>query len=487
MAEPRAGRPPGPTDALRTPSLRRRVTVVVTVLMAVMLLVLVAATGLTLRERFDSQLRQRLLDRADVATALADQVEDRDLARRLEGEGVSVVLTTAGGERYAEGPLAGAADPPAAAVDDAEVEPGNAPPGPRGETSLPALPTPGGGVQQSGDLLSVSADLPDGRTVVLLADAGGARSTVAQVLVVLVVAALLVLLGTVLVVPVVVGRALGPLDRITAVARSITGGDRARRIRPQDPSTELGRTAEAFDEMLDAVVGAERRATTSEARLRDFVGDAAHELRTPVAGIQATAEHLLRDDPGRAEREAALLTLVRETRRAGRLVDDLLTMARVDRGLDLRRGVVDPVALVDGVLAARRHSHPGATLRRHGSAPAVDGDPDRLAQVVGNLVDNAVAATGGRGTVDVHLSQTGPDVVVEVDDDGPGVPDGERERVFERLVRLDPRGPGSGLGLPIARGIARAHGGDLVCVPRPSPGRGARFRFSLPAATSPPG
>lgn len=464
-------------------------TVVVTALVAVMLLVLVAATALTLRERFDSQLRQRLLDRAAVATALDDQVEDRDLARRLEGEGVSVVLTT-DGDQYREGPLAdtvGLAPGEAAGTGDrTEVERGDPLPGPLGGPSPPSLPTPDEGVQESGDLLSVSADLDDGSTVLLLADAGEARATVRQVLVVLVAAALLVLLGTALVVPAVVGRALGPLDRITTVARSITGGDRDRRIRPQDPLTELGRTAAAFDDMLDAVVGAEERATTSEARLRDFVGDAAHELRTPVAGIQATAEHLLRDDPDRAAREAALLTLVRETRRAGRLVDDLLTMARVDRGLDLRRQAIDLVDLVDGVLAARRHAHPVATLRRAGSAASVEADPDRLAQVVGNLVDNALAATGDRGAVDVRVSRAGREVHVDVADDGPGVPEAERERVFERLVRLDARGPGSGLGLPISRGIARAHGGDLVCLPTPvsATGSGATFRLSLPDRTA---
>ncbi|GAA5153612.1 hypothetical protein GCM10023340_35870 [Nocardioides marinquilinus] len=476
-------------DGLRTPSLRRRATVVVVVLVAALLVVLVVATELVLRERLDAQLRQRLVDRVGVAEALVGQVDDRDLARRLEGQGVSVVIVTADGATYAEGSLAGALGAGGPASDPAGPNEGPDAPPVGADPPGPAPPDPPGAdpeVQESGDLLTVSRRLDDGSTLLLAADAGDVRDTVAEVRLVLLVAAGLVLLLTAVLVPLVVSGALRPLRTITGVARDITRGDRGRRLRPVSPHTELGRTAVAFDDMLDEVVGAEERAVASEARLRSFLSDAAHELRTPVAGVQATAEQLLRDDPPRAEREQALLALIRATRRAGRLVDDLLLMARIDRGLDLQRAEVDLAEVADEVLDERRHRHLSARLVREGGPLLVEGDHDRLVQVVANLVDNALQATGGQGQVVVRLDAVDDGAArLDVADDGPGVPPEQRERVFERLVRLEnghARPDGAGLGLPIARGIARSHGGDLVCLAAPS--GGALFRLTLPPSSA---
>lgn len=312
------------------------------------------------------------------------------------------------------------------------------------------------------------------------------RNTLDQVRLVLALAALLVLLAAALLVPLTVARALLPLRRITEVARSITHGDRGQRLHPLQPATELGRTAVAFDDMLDAVVGAEARAVGSEARLRDFLSDAAHELRTPLTGAQASAEHLLREDPPRADREALLLSLVRETRRAGRLVEDMLLMARIDRGLDLERRLVDLRALAQQVVDARQIAHPGVGLSVTGPEILVNADADRMTQVIGNLVDNAAYAANGHGRVELVVWRDGSSgrVGLDVSDDGPGVPTAARERIFERMVRLDEARSshqgGAGLGLPIARGIARAHGGDLRCVA--AVGAGARFSLELPSA-----
>lgn len=478
---------------LRTPSLRRRLTLVVLALVAGVLLVLAVTTDLVLRERLEGQLRDRLVDRAGVAEALVDQVDERDLVRRLEGDGVSVVLTTPDGEAYAEGALAGRAVAPRP-TDDSGAEEG--PQLPAEPVAPGAVPTPGGQppavptpldppdpaaeeVQQQGDLLSVTRELPGGDTLVLLADAASVRETAGQVRLVLLLTAALVLLLTAALVPVVVGRALAPLGRITGVAGAITRGDRGRRLRPVSAGTDLGRTAVAFDEMLDAVVGAEDRARDSEQRLRDFVSDAAHELRTPVAAVQASAEHLLRESPPRAEREEVLVGLIRQTRTAGRMVDDLLTMAHIDRGLQIERADVDLRAVGDEVAAAAQRLHPGTDVAVSGAA-TVRGDARRLVQVVGNLVDNAARA--GARSVRVAIASTPYDATLDVRDDGPGVPEAERERVFDRLHRLDAsraRYPGSGLGLPIARGIAESHGGRLECLPDGGRG-GAHFRLTLP-------
>lgn len=463
-------------------------TLAVLVLVSLMLVVLGVVTDVVLQNRLDGQLRQRLTDRASVASALVGQIDDRDLARRLEGDGVSVVLRAASGDVYAEGPLAGAAggQSGAAATEGASTTP----PGSAGADPAPAPGRAAGGppgpkakVVQQGDRLSVVRTLVDGSTVTLLADSSDVRQTMEQVRLALVVAAGLVLVAAALAVPPVVSRSLRPLDRITDVARSIAGGDRDQRLQPEQPNTELGRTAVAFDAMLDAVVGAESRALESEQRLRTFLSDAAHELRTPLAGVQASAEHLLRDDPPRDQREQAIIGLVREARRAGRLVDDMLTMARIDTGLALRRTTVDLRRLAQQVVDARSIATPDLRLTVSGEPTHVYGDPDRLTQVLSNVVDNAVHACASNGTIDVRVWVDGSIAGVDVRDDGPGVPPDQRERIFERLVRLDaarsPHRGGVGLGLPIARGIARAHGGDLTCRAG-AEGGAAVFRLWLP-------
>ncbi|MBM6400784.1 HAMP domain-containing histidine kinase [Phycicoccus sp. MQZ13P-5] len=432
------------------------------VLLVALLLVLSVTVDRVLRSRTEGQLEQRLLDRVAVAQALADQVSAQDLVDRIGGEGVSVRLTTGDGEVLTAGPQAAAPSPSAT--------PGGPAPKPG-----PAAPDR---VRRSGDVYSVERRLPVGE-LVLTTDAGGLRQTLSQVRVVLALSSLGVLVLAALLVGLLTGRLLRPLDTMTTTARSIAAGDRGRRLRPDPPDTELGRMAGAFDDMLDAVEGAEGRARAAEARVRDFVLEAAHELRTPLAGVQASAEALLLGHPGREERERLLAGVVRESQRAGRLADDLLLMARIDRGVELERGPVDLRLLAEDV-AATATRRPGAAVSvgsAHGPS-VVEADADRVTQVLTNLVDNARRATGPDGRVRLEV---GPGGRVVVADDGPGVPAADRERIFERLVRLDAarsrdRG-GAGLGLPIARGLARAHGGDLRLL---DTGTGAAFELTLP-------
>lgn len=472
---------PGSSERLRTPSLRLRVTWMSLALLAAMLLVLAVVLDLVLASRLEGQLRDRLLDRAGVATILVDRVATRELAEQLEGEGIAVRVTTTDGTTYAAGRLP--RDPDSS---EATTAPEPAPPGP---ADGPAGPAGGPGPREAdivdaGSFLTISETLDDGTRVQLYADRGQIDDTLGQVRFAMVVSALVVLLAAALALWPVVGAALAPLARITGVARAITAGDRGRRLRPDRPGTELGRTAAAFDDMLDGLEGAEGRALASEARLRDFVSDAAHELRTPVTGMRSTSEHLLRADPPREERERLLISLVREADRAGRLVEDLLLMARIDRGLELARTPVHTAELVAECVTPREVARPDLTITVRGGDAVVDGDRHQLAQVLANLVDNADQATGGRGHVTVTTTREPGSVVLEVEDDGPGVPGADRERIFERLTRLDDarerRSGGVGLGLAIARGIARAHGGELTCH-QARQGTGARFRLVLPA------
>jgi signal transduction histidine kinase len=197
--------------------------------------------------------------------------------------------------------------------------------------------------------------------------------------------------------------------------------------------------------------------------------------------VQAVAEAAIAPGMAPEERERLHLLLLREARRAGRLVDDLLVLARLDAGLELRREPVDLLELARSEAERAQLVVPDQQVEVRGEPVTVHGDATRLAQVLGNLLDNA-RRHGGPGPVTVTVSGADPATVL-VTDAGPGIPAADRERIFDRLVRLDEaRGEdgGAGLGLAIARGIARAHGGDLRCVDPPS-GHGAAFELALRA------
>ncbi len=334
----------------------------------------------------------------------------------------------------------------------------------------------------------------DGATLTLgvdLALNSDARTVLRQVLLITGAGAIVISAGLVVI---AVRLSLSPLGAMARLARTIAGGRRGWRLRPTRPNTELGRTAVAFDEMLDELEGAEVRALQAEERTKEFLADAAHELRTPIAGIQAAAESLLHyhDQLSDAERERLQLLLIGETGRASSLVNDLLTAARLDAGLELNRSMIDVTETIDADLRRARSLHPDLTFLREGGPAMAQVDPDRLSGILRNLIDNAVRATGlnatnsTHGTLLITVATEGEWVQIGVEDDGPGVPVADRERIFDRLVRLDQHRSsdgGFGLGLAIARGYARAHGGDLACVD-PTSLPGARFLLTLP--TDPP-
>jgi two-component system, OmpR family, sensor kinase len=272
------------------------------------------------------------------------------------------------------------------------------------------------------------------------------------------------------------------------MARSIAAGQRGHRLRPTRTDTELGATAAAFDEMLDELEGAESRAQRAEERSRSFLADAAHELRTPITGLQAAAEILLQQgsDLEPAQRERLQVLLIMEAQRAGKLVADLLATSRLDTGVDLELAPVSLAGLVAAELDRARLLHPGVALGQHGDDAVIMADGGKVAEIVRNLLDNALRACGPHGRVAIVLSPLPAQVALEVVDSGAGVRRADRERIFERLVRLDHArssdAGGSGLGLAIARGYARAHGGELTCEEPPN-GWGARFRLVLPQRT----
>jgi two-component system OmpR family sensor kinase len=278
--------------------------------------------------------------------------------------------------------------------------------------------------------------------------------------------------------------ALRPLDSMAALAKTVSQGNRGARLAPTRTDTEIGQTAQAFDEMLDELEGAEARAHQAEERTRAFLADAAHELRTPIAGVQAAAETLLHHDDqlDHQERQHLQALLVGEAERAGALISDLLAAARLDAGIDLDLAPVSLRTLVHSEIDRVRLLHPEATVTMSGPEVVARADAPKVSSILRNVIDNAMRAAGPQGKVHIVVREQDQFAIAEVWDSGPGVPPSERERIFERLVRLDHGRAndtgGSGLGLAIARGYARAHGGDLTCEdPR---GIGAMFRLVLP-------
>jgi two-component system OmpR family sensor kinase len=518
--------------ALATGSLRARTVVAVLVLLALLLVALGVVVQATLGQRLRGQVEERLLDRASAAAALVGTLDADDLADRLSAQGLSVVIDDPDGGSVVAGPTpdelragppaVGAELPPAPGRATAEAGPGSGEAGDASSTGSSAadatVTVASSSVSSDDEVTTLVSELSDGTTITLTTDSSSVGETLAQLRWVMLTASMAFLVLAAVGLVLVVRATLTPLDRMTRLARSIAAGDRGRRLRPARTGTEIGRVAVAFDEMLDGVEGAERAAVeatgvavAAEQRMRSFVSDAAHELRTPVAGMRAAADTLVRSDVDAdpEERQRLAAHVVREAERASRLVDDLLLMARVDRGLELELAPVDLEALAGEVVEVQRLRRPSLDLRvvRGGADGAgeagragepgrgsavVAADSGRLAQVLGNLLDNAARATGGRGHVVVTIDVDDPHAVaLTVVDDGPGVPAADRERVFDRLVRLDPArrtgDGGAGLGLPIARGVARAHGGDLVLAgPARADGSGAAFRLTVPRRPSRP-
>jgi signal transduction histidine kinase len=331
-------------------------------------------------------------------------------------------------------------------------------------------------------LVADDVELPGGgeATLVYGATLDQADTAVRTAVVLLAVGVPVLVLLLVAVTWAVTGRSLRPVERMRTEVETIRAARPDARVEVPDTGDEVARLASTMNAMLDRL---ERSAESQ----RRFVSDASHELRSPIASIRQHAEVAVAH-PERTE-VADLADVVRsEAVRLQDLVTGLLELSRLDEGgIRTRRPVdLDDLAL-DAVARARARSTAGVAPARDGDAPAVRvdgsaisaarvlGDERVLAGVVRNLVDNAVRHASTR--VAVSLAEHDGSAVLMVDDDGTGVPEDERERVFERFVRLDEArsrdAGGAGLGLAIVRDAVRAHGGDTTVVT--SPLGGARF------------
>jgi two-component system OmpR family sensor kinase len=283
---------------------------------------------------------------------------------------------------------------------------------------------------------------------------------------------------------------LRPLERMGETAGAIAAGDLSRRVEPADPRTEVGRLGMALNAMLERIEDAFGQRRASEERLRRFVADASHELRTPLTSVQGYAELFRRgaaDDPEALA--AAMRRIEEESARMSDLVDELSLLARLDQGRPLEHEPVDLAGVTAAAVDAARVADPARPIDL--DAPGsllVLGDAGRLRQIADNLLANARVHTPERTPVHVRLAADGPDAVLEVEDEGRGIPPEDAERIFERFYRADPsrsreRG-GVGLGLSIVAAVAGAHGGSARYSPRN--GGGSRFEVRIPLAGAPP-
>jgi signal transduction histidine kinase len=275
------------------------------------------------------------------------------------------------------------------------------------------------------------------------------------------------------------GRALRPVEDMRSRVAGMGDKDLSQRVDEPAARDEVGRLARTMNQMLG-------RIESSQATQRRFVADASHELRSPLATVSTGLELLGSGMPEASADRATVDVLRGEASRLTGLVENLLFLARADeRGIAPRREEVDLDEIADA--ERERPSAETAVAVRVTSEPVrVVGDRGQLVRVLRNLVDNAKRHASS--TVAVSVRAEGDLAVIEVDDDGNGVPEADRTRVFERFVRLDEarsRGDGgSGLGLAIVAELVAAHGGTVEATSSPELG-GARFRVTVPAVTAP--
>ena len=283
----------------------------------------------------------------------------------------------------------------------------------------------------------------------------------------------------------VADRAMRPIKALTGLARQITSTrDPSERIPVPASDDEIGELARTMDGMLQALDEARSEREHSLERQREFVADASHELRTPLTSIQANLELLEAAGNASEDDRQAVDSALSSTKRMSGLVSDLLLLARADAGRQLARKELDLATIAAGALEEVR---PLAGERRlesqlEGPLP-VEGNPDELHRMIRNLLENAVRHTPDKTTVELTGRRDGDEALLEVVDDGPGIPHGMEDQVFDRFVRGGgpsdtAGGGGSGLGLAIVRAVAESHGG-MVSAGRSTYG-GARFSVRVP-------
>lgn len=418
-------------------------------------------------------LQHSVLTTADrIATARSEEIT----AQLEEGLGPEIAVAGGSGDSAVVQVLSGGRV--VAASEDVQGEPRLSTLAPdRGEMSRETLDSlPVGGDDDRYVIVATGLRGVPGVDTVLVAQSVGSGADTVSLATAMLVVGVPLLVGIVgFATYVLVGRALRPVEEIRRRTALITSADLTARVPVPPADDEVARLAQTMNAMLD-------RLDEAQKAQRRFVSDASHELRSPLATLRAeidvAARHL-----GATDWTSTTEVLAAEAARLERLVDNLLTLAKLDeRGDRPRRDDVDLDDLADAEVR-RLQLHAGLAVTARIAPVRVVGDPGELGQVVRNLADNA--AHHARSEVDLRVHRSNGCAVLEITDDGPGVPAEERARVFDRFVRLDDSrarsSGGSGLGLSIVRELVEAHGGE-VHLDDQGPLPGARVVVRLPIA-----
>jgi two-component system, OmpR family, sensor kinase len=283
----------------------------------------------------------------------------------------------------------------------------------------------------------------------------------------------------------VADRAMRPVKALTGLASRISHTrDPSERIPVPETDDEVGELARTMDGMLQSLDEARSEREQSLERQREFVADASHELRTPLTSIQANLELLQAAEVGSDDDRHAVNSALSSTKRMSGLVADLLLLARADAGRRAATKDLDLAAIASGALEEVQPIAGSRRIESHLEGPLpLEGNPDELHRLIRNLLENAVRHTPEKATVELTARRDGDEALLEVLDDGPGIPPEMEEQVFDRFVRgggpADTAGGGgSGLGLAIVRAVAESHGGSVSA--GKSTYGGARFSVRLP-------
>lgn len=325
------------------------------------------------------------------------------------------------------------------------------------------------------------ASIPGGELVTAVST-GPTESTISSLTHIEILVSVLVMLVLAGLMAWMVRLGLRPLEDMTETAGAFAKGDLSRRVRFVDERTEVGRLGRALNGMLIQIESAFGLREQSEERLRRFVADASHDLRTPLTSIRGYAELLRKgafsEEP---DRRRALGRIEHEAERMAVLVDDLLLLARLDQGRPVAHDPIELRALVADAVAAARVVQPVRRISL--DAPygiSIKGDAGRIRQAVDNLLRNAIVHTPPDCSVEVKIETTDSLVRLSVADDGPGLRPDQAKHVFDRFFQADlsRTGHGTGLGLSIVAAIAEAHGGRTWL--ETVEGVGSTFYFELP-------
>ena len=336
------------------------------------------------------------------------------------------------------------------------------------------------------DFRAIAVVLPTtGDTVVVAQSLQAVERTKHQLLVLFLIVGLIALLMIAMAARYVIQIGMRPLENVEKTAEQIASGDLSARLPDAKPNTEVGRLVSSLNTMLARIEESFAARTESEGRLRRFVADASHELRTPLTAIRGFAElHRQGAVTGESDTKELVARIERESVRMSSLVEDLLVLARMDQGPKMEIKPVNLSEVVTDAVESARAAGPGHPIKlTAGNEIYALGDANRIHQVVANLLANARVHTPVGTQITVEVIHLDKEVQVVVADNGPGLSEANREKIFERFYRVDPSrqrtgAEGSGLGLSIVDAVMRSHSGHVSVDSKL--GEGSTFTLHFP-------